>query len=74
MHLGCVGETTSRVEEAVRTAIEMRHAAPFLRGHPRRHDDTVRPGTRPLQSGQTDYAFHIGSAHLEAVARKQGPH
>lgn len=61
--LGRVGETTDRVEQATRQAIEARLAAPYLGGTPR-DDHSVPDGARPVAADTVGYVLSIDVAAL----------
>lgn len=72
IHLGRVGETSGRVEETTRKAIEARRATPFLGGRPQPDDADLPPAARPLRSHETGYVVYIDMATVEAVAKEHG--
>nr|WP_314258001.1 DUF2254 domain-containing protein [uncultured Devosia sp.] len=71
--LGRVGETTNRVEEAARTAIEARLAAPYLGGAPLAdHEKDVPSGAAAVTAPEIGYVQHIDIAALDRLAEKLG--
>lgn len=73
MLLGRVGETTDRVEQATRAAIETRLENPFLGGHELR--DTVHEIPRSalvVRADMTGYLQFIDMAELESLAAEIG--
>jgi uncharacterized membrane protein len=71
--LGRVGETTDRVEEATRAAIDARLDEPFLGGRELANPSTDIPeGARPLYAGVTGYVQYVDMGSLEAQAERSG--
>lgn len=64
--LGRLGETTGRVEEAARKAIETRLADPYLGGRPLRE---VPQAAVPVLAGAIGYVQHVD---MDALARRAG--
>ncbi len=70
--LGRVGETTDRVEEATRRALEARLASPYLGGVPlRRGDGEVPADALVIEAGRIGCLQHIDMAALSQVAEAQ---
>lgn len=62
--LGRVGETTSRVEQAARRAIEQRLQEPYLGGVPWLDATRIPPTARPLRAQAIGYIQHIDMVAL----------
>lgn len=70
--LGRVGETTDRVEQATRQAMEARLAAPCFGGRPR-EDREVPDGARPVPAEAVGYVLSLDMAALsEGCAQVDG--
>jgi uncharacterized membrane protein len=71
--LGRVGETTDRVEEATRAAIDARLDEPFLGGNELKHPVTDFPdGAEPVRAGVTGYVQYVDMGSLDAQAQRAG--
>ncbi|WP_345817531.1 DUF2254 domain-containing protein (plasmid) [Paraburkholderia sp. PREW-6R] len=71
--LGRVGETTDRVEEATRSAIEDRLDEPFLGGRELGDPSTQIPdGCEPLHAGATGYVQYVDMATIQAEGERTG--
>lgn len=67
--LGRVGETTNRVEEATKGAIEARLKTPLLGGHPRTSGSAPSEKAAAITSPATGYIQHIDLEELNECAR-----
>ena len=73
MRLGRVGETTGRVEDAARQAIEARRAAPSLGARPLIAPETaVPPGATDVTAAEVGYLQHIDMPALAECAEEIG--
>lgn len=71
--LGRVGETTDRVEEATRAAIDVRLDEPFLGGRELANPSPDIPeGAEPLRAGVTGYVQYVDMDSLNAQANRGG--
>jgi uncharacterized membrane protein len=71
--LGRVGETTDRVEQATRAAIEARLEEPFLGGRELSNPSTDIPDdAEPLHAGVTGYVQYVDMAALNAESERSG--
>ncbi|WP_410219339.1 DUF2254 domain-containing protein [Paracoccus sp. (in: a-proteobacteria)] len=68
IQLGRVEETTQRVEEAARRAIETRIAEPYLGGHPRPAGAVPSGSPHAICAEETGYIVHIDMGALEEIA------
>ncbi|MEZ5926431.1 MAG: DUF2254 domain-containing protein [Hyphomicrobiaceae bacterium] len=66
--LGRVGETTTRVEDATKEAIEARLAAPYFRARPLDPDSDAAKGANALMASVTGYVQHIDIERLSEIA------
>ncbi|GAA5647897.1 DUF2254 domain-containing protein [Vibrio proteolyticus] len=66
--LGRVNETTAKVEQALRDAIQKRGAAPWLGGHPWSHPEHKPRNSPPLCSEAIGYLQHVDMRHLNDLA------
>lgn len=66
MRFGRVGDTTERVADAARKAIEARVAAPYLGGHPLVGAAPV--AAAPILSDRTGYVRHVDTGALQDCA------
>ncbi|WP_240776050.1 DUF2254 domain-containing protein [Serratia proteamaculans] len=68
--LGRVGETTSRVEEATRTALENRVNIPYLGGKPWHVHLTPPTNAIPIYPGGIGYIQHVDMQMLDTYAQQ----
>ncbi|MEA9391184.1 DUF2254 domain-containing protein [Acerihabitans sp. TG2] len=66
--LGRVGETTSRVEQAARTALENRVTIPYLGGQPWLAHVALPPGAIPIYPAKIGYIQHVDMSMLNTYA------
>ncbi len=70
--LGRVGETTKRVEEAVRNAIQNRLSAPYLGGVARSEEDDVPDDAMHVDADAVGYVQHIDMENLNRCCEELG--
>ena len=70
--LGRVADTTARLEEATREAMEARIAAPCLGGQPLQGQPDPNRGGQPVPAGQVGYIENIDPGALSLLCEAEG--
>ncbi|AEX23184.1 DUF2254 domain-containing protein [Vibrio sp. EJY3] len=68
--LGRVSETTSKVEQALISAIRKRGNEPWLGARPWSHPEHKPRGSKPIYSQEIGYLQHIDMHHLDGIAEE----
>ncbi len=66
--LGRVSETTSKVERALLSAIQIRGNEPWLGARPWSHPEHKPRGSKPISNQKIGYLQHIDMHHLNGIA------